>query len=125
MEYDVGLARDETGAWVAQVPAVPGCHTYGRSIQQALSRTREALSLWVDDAADADLRPQIRLTREERDITQRVSVARAHADRAHDDAHTALVDAVVRLSAAGFSRRDAATLLGLSHQRIQQLLDGS
>jgi predicted transcriptional regulator len=28
------------------------------------------------------------------------------------------------LTAAGYSRRDAATLLGISHQRVQQLLDG-
>jgi hypothetical protein len=79
----------------------------------------------VDDAAEAELLPHIKLTRTERDITRRVSDARAQADRAHQDAHRVLVEGVRRLTAAGFSRRDAATLLGLSHQRIQQLLDGS
>jgi predicted RNase H-like HicB family nuclease len=43
--YQVELERDERGWWAASVPAVPGAHTQGRSIAQAMNRIREALSL--------------------------------------------------------------------------------
>ena len=59
--YQVELARDKGGWWVASVPAVPGAHTQGRSIAEAKNRIREALSLWVDDARQAELRPVIHL----------------------------------------------------------------
>ena len=125
MTYVVTLERDETGAWIAAVPSVPGCHTHGRSIEQALARTREALGLWVDDAEDAALEPDIRLTKGERVITRTVAAARDRADAASAVARDTTADAARRLTAAGFSRRDTAILLGLSHQRIQQLLDGT
>ncbi len=53
--YTVVYERDEDGWWLAYVPAIPGCHTQGRTIDQARRRIREALSLWVDDASTATL----------------------------------------------------------------------
>jgi hypothetical protein len=35
------------------VPAVPGCHTQGATIDETRQRIREALALFVEDAADA------------------------------------------------------------------------
>src|SRR5207237_4953955 len=32
--YRVEVKRDEDGAWIARVPHVPGCHTYGRTLAQ-------------------------------------------------------------------------------------------
>jgi len=123
--YRVTLERDESGAWLALLPAVPGCHTYGRSIQQALSRTREALGLWVDDADRATLTPEIKIDPELRKATRMVAIARARAEATQLEAMRAIREAATRLTDAGLSRRDAATLLGVSHQRIQQLLDAS
>jgi predicted RNase H-like HicB family nuclease len=62
--YAVIYVRDEAGAWNVHVPEVPGAHTYGRSLHQARQRVREALDLWVDDAADARFEEEIRLPRE-------------------------------------------------------------
>src|ERR671936_275115 len=55
MRYDVQIERDESGAWLARVPSVPGCHTYGRSLRQVRHRIGEALGLWIDDADQAEL----------------------------------------------------------------------
>ena len=123
--YRVTLERDGSGAWVTRVPSVPGGHTYGRSIQQALSRTREALGLWVDDADRATLTPEIKIDPELRKATKMVATARARAEATQLEAMRAIREAATRLTDAGLSRRDAATLLGVSHQRIQQLLDAS
>jgi predicted RNase H-like HicB family nuclease len=110
-------------AWLARVPSVPGCHTFGRSLDQARRRIREALALWVDDAETADLEFDLRLPRE---LRQEVDRARSTRDRsaeaqriAADEIRCAAIDLTDRLA---LSRRDAAELLGISHQRIQQLL---
>src|SRR5438270_13191806 len=60
-KYRVVFERDETGAWIARVPSVRGCHTYGRTLEQVRNRIREALALWVGDADEAELVEEIRL----------------------------------------------------------------
>jgi predicted RNase H-like HicB family nuclease len=46
--FTVVLERDEDGVYVASVPALPGCHTQGRSLDQAMRRIREAAELWLE-----------------------------------------------------------------------------
>jgi predicted RNase H-like HicB family nuclease len=126
LRYRVIIERDESGAWLAHVPAVRGCHTYGRTLEQARTRIREALDLWVDDAADADLRFEVLLPARSKDQIRRARVARQESADAQRTATTvtrrAAVDLTQRL---GLSLRDAAELLGLSHQRVQQLLSST
>ena len=49
-----------------ELPDVPGCHTYGRTIDQARARLREALSLFVAErtAAAAEFDEDIRLPKQ-------------------------------------------------------------
>jgi predicted RNase H-like HicB family nuclease len=120
--YRVKLTRDDEGAWLAWVPSVPGCHTYGRSIEQAMNRIREALSLWVDDAVTAELQPDIRLSEPTRSNVRRVRAARDRAQRAEDDARALLAATVRELTREeGWSVRDVAGVIGLSPQRIHQI----
>ena len=51
--------------------------------------------------------------------------ARSAAERAGAKAQQQTVEAVKSLTDLGLSRRDAAELLGLSHQRVHQLLEAS
>src|SRR5438105_14673333 len=44
-KYTVIYQRDESGAWIARVRGVPEAHSYGRTLEQARERIREALSL--------------------------------------------------------------------------------
>lgn len=62
--HRVVLELDESGHWIAAVPAVRGCHTYGHSLSEARSRIREALSLFVPDAATAKLVDSAHLPRD-------------------------------------------------------------
>lgn len=124
MSYRVVLERDESGAWIARVPAVPGCHTHGRSLVEAKRRVREALSLWVDDAGCAELVDDVRLPRDALAAVRRSSRSRARLAELRVEAGTATVDAVTRLvDDLGLGVRDAAYLLGVSYQRVQQVAD--
>ena len=46
--FTVVLERDEDGFSVASIPALAGCHTQGRSLDQAMRRIREAAELWLE-----------------------------------------------------------------------------
>lgn len=123
LTYRVDLVRDESGAWLAKVPEVPGCHTYGRTLEQARRRIREALDLWVSDAANAELEFRVRLPADVRAEVKRARSARERSARAQLDAHEATVHAAKDLTEGmGLSLRDASELLHLSYQRIQQLV---
>jgi predicted RNase H-like HicB family nuclease len=53
--YKIDYVRDESEWWVASIREVPGCHSQGRTIDEARRRVREALALFVDDAKSATL----------------------------------------------------------------------
>jgi predicted RNase H-like HicB family nuclease len=44
MNYTVVLRQDEEGNWLADVPALPGCHTWGATKDEALANAREAIA---------------------------------------------------------------------------------
>ncbi len=47
-EYTIVIEKDEDGYYVGSVPALPGCHTQGKSIDQLLERMEEAITLWLE-----------------------------------------------------------------------------
>lgn len=48
MEYDVIIERDETGAFIADVPVLPGCHSWGETKEEALANVKEAIELYLE-----------------------------------------------------------------------------
>jgi predicted RNase H-like HicB family nuclease len=111
-------------AWNVHIKGLTGCQTYGRSLRQAQHRIREALAVWLDqDPATITIRDQ--LPAELTAVTASVSRARNAAQLAGVKAQQQTAEAAKTLTALGLSRRDAGELLGLSHQRIQQLLEAS
>jgi len=111
-------------AWNVRIKGLTGCQTYGRSIRQAQSRIREALSLWLD-TAPAQLRVRDQFPAALASVADDVVRARSAAERAGAKARQQTIEAVKALTDLGLSRRDAAELLGLSHQRVHQLLEAS
>ena len=47
-EYTIVIEKDEDGYYVGSVPALPGCHTQAKSIDQLLERLREAIALGIE-----------------------------------------------------------------------------
>jgi predicted RNase H-like HicB family nuclease len=46
--FDVVVERDADGYFVASVPALPGCHTQARSLDELTERVREAIELCLE-----------------------------------------------------------------------------
>ncbi|HVB47870.1 MAG TPA: type II toxin-antitoxin system HicB family antitoxin [Burkholderiales bacterium] len=47
-QFDVVVERDTEGYFVASVPALPGCHTQARSLDELMARVREAIELCLE-----------------------------------------------------------------------------
>jgi predicted RNase H-like HicB family nuclease len=121
--YKITYRRDESGAWIAHVPSVPGAHSYGRTIEQARERIREALGLWVAHPETAELIDDIRLPAKLRISVRKARVARKRADTVQAKAQTSAASAARQLTGElRLSLRDAGEVLGLSRQRVQQLV---
>jgi predicted RNase H-like HicB family nuclease len=112
----------EDGAWNVRINGQRGCLSYGRSIRQAKDRIREALAVWLDTEPDG-LVIIDQFPRHLAEVAAGVERARAAAEQAASTAQRLTNEAAQQLTARGLSRRDAAELLGLSHQRVQQLLE--
>ena len=47
-QFKVLIERDDDGFFVASVPALPGCHTQAKTLQELMGRVRDAIRLCVD-----------------------------------------------------------------------------
>src|SRR4051812_33502889 len=98
--YTVQYEPDEDGWWIAQLAEDKDVATRGCSIDQA--RTRIRVCMRADGYEDAD----------EAELVDEVAVAPSiRASLSETRRH-------------GLSVRDAARILGVSHQRVQQLVSG-
>ncbi|MDH5664136.1 MAG: type II toxin-antitoxin system HicB family antitoxin [Candidatus Bathyarchaeota archaeon] len=47
-EFDVVIIEDETGGYVAFVPALPGCYTQGDTLGELMDNAKEAIELYLE-----------------------------------------------------------------------------
>lgn len=48
MSYRVILRKEPEGGYTVIVPSLPGCVTYGETIEEAIEMAREAIELYLD-----------------------------------------------------------------------------
>lgn len=117
--------RDESGWWVAKAKGIRGCHTQGRTIVQARRRIREALELFVDELEleKMELVDDIKLPASVRSSLSRLHATRKRADEEAGKLAECTTEVVkVLIEDVGLSMREVAELVGLSHQRVHQLI---
>jgi predicted RNase H-like HicB family nuclease len=127
IRYHATFELDESEMWIAQIEEIPQVHTFGRTLGKAREYLVDALALWLDVPAvkvkdSIDIRPVKMPTSVQVLIDEAVS-ARVVAESATSFASEIMTAAAVALTeGARLSLRDAADLLGISHQRVQQLV---
>ena len=121
-KYRAVYARESDGRWIVKIPQVPGCHSYGRTIDQARERIREALGLFIDEADRVELADDVQLPADVKKLVRDAASLR-HKVAAQERAMLAAqINAVKTLrNKLKLGHRDAGSVLGLSHQRIHQL----
>ncbi len=55
VKFTVTIDRDETGVWVVECPAIPGCVSQGDTKSEALNNIREAIELCLEVRAERGL----------------------------------------------------------------------
>ena len=129
MTYKAIFERDPTGVWTVELAHPREVHTWGRSIDQARSRLREALGLWLEDdraGITAEFENEFRLPSRARSVVKSARELRVTAQSTAEKSQAALRLAVRQLIAEQhLSVRDAAEILGVSFQRVQQLASSS
>jgi predicted RNase H-like HicB family nuclease len=48
MKLHVIIEKDEAGYYVAEVPALPGCFSQGKTDEEAISNIKEAVEGWLE-----------------------------------------------------------------------------
>lgn len=51
-QFNAIIELDEDGFYVASVPALPGCHTQAKTLEQLRDRLREVIELCLDHAKE-------------------------------------------------------------------------
>jgi predicted RNase H-like HicB family nuclease/DNA-binding CsgD family transcriptional regulator len=130
--FNVRYTPDDNGQWLVEVLSSPesepiGVYTHGRTLAKAEANAREALAVWfdVDDQDSFLLLPTINI--EPRLISKAVEAKNRREALRKQEAEAAKLtaEAVADLAARGLSTRDIAYIVGISHQRVQQLLTAS
>ena len=47
--YKINLRKEEEGGYTAIVPSLPGCITYGETIDEAIDMAKEAIELYIEE----------------------------------------------------------------------------
>jgi predicted RNase H-like HicB family nuclease len=53
-EFEILMEPDE-GGYHVWCPALPGCHSFGETKEEARANIKEAIELWLDDADDSEI----------------------------------------------------------------------
>lgn len=123
--YRVTYSR-EGPHWVAQVED-PDISTYGRNLAAAKAHAREAIATYleVDRVADADFDEEVRLKDEFHQAISDLVAKRRIVEELEGEVADQTREFALRLVQHGFSTRDAGEILGISHQRVAQVVEHS
>ena len=54
-KFTVIIEKDEDGWYVSEVVGLPGCHTQGKTIDQLMERTKEAIRGYLKSAEEPEI----------------------------------------------------------------------
>lgn len=123
MTYTVLARRSDDGWWALSCPQVRGAHSQVRRLDRAVEMARDAIGGVLDiDPSEVVVELQVRLPPGLKSPVRSIERSAASARAAAAKAAQAQVDAARSLVDQGLTFRDAAVILGISHQRVGQLV---
>ena len=54
-KFTVIIEKDEDGWYVSEVMGLPGCHTQGKTIDQLMERTKEAIRAYLESSEEPEI----------------------------------------------------------------------
>jgi predicted RNase H-like HicB family nuclease len=110
--------------WAISIPELRGVHTQARRLEKAEAMARDAIALFLDVPSDSfDVRVEPVLPGDLQKRVSRLRKVRSEAEALQREAAMASAEVAADLvRIAHLTVRDAGRVLGLSHQRITQLL---
>lgn len=122
MSYEVVITR-EGDNWLADVPSVPGAHTWARSLAALINEVRDVIILMddLDDHASVETRLRFAVDDETIQEAARIRAERERLNKAETALHCHTMAILAPLANAGLSVRDSAALVGISPGRVSQL----
>ena len=54
-KFTVIIEKDEDGWYVSEVVGLPGCHTQGKTIDQLMERTKEAIRAYLKSSEEPEI----------------------------------------------------------------------
>ncbi|MFE9601997.1 MULTISPECIES: type II toxin-antitoxin system HicB family antitoxin [Streptomyces] len=108
--------------WALEVPDLPGVFSQAKRLDQADESAREAIAVMLDvEPEDVIVEIEPVLPQEAKDVVAAAKSAQREARKAADREREAMQRAAAVLTKQ-LSQRDASRFLGVSFQRVNQLL---
>ncbi|MBA2951620.1 type II toxin-antitoxin system HicB family antitoxin [Streptomyces himalayensis] len=116
------VARRTGDWWALEVPDLPGVFSQAKRLEQADAAAREAIAVMLDvepDTISVSVEPE--LSEEERAVLREAAEVRKARAEVEERERRVMQHAASTLTRS-LSQRDAGRILGLSFQRVSQLL---
>jgi predicted RNase H-like HicB family nuclease/predicted DNA-binding protein (UPF0251 family) len=119
---------DVSGNWIASVEELPNVRTFGRTLGKARENLVDAMARWhgrhiLDFQAESELHETVLLPPEVSEALDLAKGARELAEAVTREMNELTAAAALALvEDANLSVRDAASLIGVSHQRVHQIV---
>jgi len=126
MTYQVTVER-EPGFWIIRVPEIPEVVTQARRLADVKENAQEAIAVWTDTGAgDIDVSVTVVVPAVVQTALDEARRLQKEANDRLDRAGTATSEAARWLTKElGLTLREAAEILGVSFQRVAQLVERS
>lgn len=115
-------ARRSGDWWALEVPELPGVFSQAKRLDKADQAAREAIAVMLDvEPEDVEVSIDAQLPVDAREALEKVEEAKLKAEAAAE-AERAAMQRAAKVLTRDLSQRDASRFLGVSFQRVSQLL---
>lgn len=124
-QYRVEARPAGRGWWTIRVPEVTGALSQARRLDRVEAMAQEAIALVLEvDEAEVAVGVEVVLPEKAREALNEALLAKEQARSAELAAAEQWTEAARQLTGEGLSMRDVGVVMGVSHQRVAQLLAG-